>query len=259
MSKHLWHSGSGPFRADQVRSGDPYELSQGHPIVGAPTGQDGTEPNGLGAAVLGSDPAAKRVGVDTGLALGPDTLRAPDIAVNFIPGEGAWSTGAPLVVEYAGRGQDEGDLREKSRSSKPRARPSCGWCASSAGGASRCTRGVRLCAPWTRTGRSWRRGCWRCRSRCAPSSSGTPRTRRRSATSSRARATTASTPSARGGRKEGREEGLRAALLTLLDAAAIELTAEDRARVKGCRDGATLATWVRRTRTATTRDEVFEG
>ena len=113
MSRQLWHSGRGPFRADQVRSGDPYELSKGHPIVCAPTGQEGAGPNGLGFAVLDSDPAVKRAGVDAGLQLGPDNLRAPDVAVNFTPGEGTWAKTAPLVVEYAGRGQDEADLRDK--------------------------------------------------------------------------------------------------------------------------------------------------
>ena len=51
--------------------------------------------------------------LDLGIALAPDTLRAPDVAVNFTPGDGTWATGAPLVVEYAGSGQDEADLREK--------------------------------------------------------------------------------------------------------------------------------------------------
>jgi hypothetical protein len=113
MSRQVWHSGRGPFRADQIRSGDPYELSQGHPIVCAPTGQEGAQPNGLGFAVLDSDPAVKRAGVDAGLQLAPDNLRAPDVAVNFTPGEGTWATTAPLVVEYAGKGQDEADLRDK--------------------------------------------------------------------------------------------------------------------------------------------------
>ena len=115
MSKAHWQSGTGPFRADQVRSGDPYEVSQGHPVVCAPTGQDGAGPNGLGFAVLDSDPAVKRAGVDAGIELAPHTLRAPDIAVDFTPSEGTWATHALLVVEYAGKGQDEGDLQDKIR------------------------------------------------------------------------------------------------------------------------------------------------
>jgi hypothetical protein len=103
----------GPFRVDQLRSGDRYELSNGQPIWCAPTGQDGAESSGLGFTVLNSDPAVKRAGVDAGLALTPDTLRAPDIAVNFEPGEGTWARSTPLAVEYAGAGQNEVDLREK--------------------------------------------------------------------------------------------------------------------------------------------------
>ena len=103
----------GPFRAVQLRSGDPYELSQGHPIFCAPTGRDGSGPNGLGFSVLDSDPAVRTAGVDTGLALTPDTLRAPDVAVNFEGEAGAWATQASLAVEYAGRGQDEAELKMK--------------------------------------------------------------------------------------------------------------------------------------------------
>jgi hypothetical protein len=115
MSSRSGTTAHGPFRADQVRSGDPYELSQGHPIYCAPTGLDGTGPNGLGFAVLDSDPAVKRAGVDTGLKLADGTLRAPDVTVNFDAGEGTWATGALLALEYAGRGQDEDELREKIR------------------------------------------------------------------------------------------------------------------------------------------------
>ena len=80
----------GPFRPDQVRSGDPYELSNGHPIYCAPTGQDGAGPNGLGFAVLDSDPAVQSAGVDAGLALSGNTLRAPDVAVSLEKGDGTW-------------------------------------------------------------------------------------------------------------------------------------------------------------------------
>jgi hypothetical protein len=98
---------------EQIRSGDPYEFSQGRAIYCAPTGADGTGPNGLGFAVLDSDPAVKCAGVDTGVALPHRTLRAPDVAVNFEVGEGTWATKIPLAIEYAGRGQDEVELRTK--------------------------------------------------------------------------------------------------------------------------------------------------
>ncbi len=71
----------GPFLADPIRSGDPYELSRGNPIHGAPTGGRGSGPNALGASVVGWDPAVDQVGVDTGYSPEPDMLRAPDVAV----------------------------------------------------------------------------------------------------------------------------------------------------------------------------------
>ena len=115
MSDGVRNRQRGPFQADQIRSGDPYELSQGHPIFCAPTGRDGTGPNGLGFAVLDSDPAVINAGVDTGIKLADDTLRAPDVAVNFRAGAGTWAESAPLALEYAGRGQDEADLKVKIR------------------------------------------------------------------------------------------------------------------------------------------------
>jgi len=71
----------GPFRADQIRSGDPYELSNG---------------------------------VDTGYSPSDDVLRAPDVAVGNVPDAPGWVRGAPpLAVEYADTGQDEKDLTAK--------------------------------------------------------------------------------------------------------------------------------------------------
>ena len=106
---------TGPFHTAQIRSGDPYELSQGHAVYCAPTGQEGAGPNGLGFLVLDSDPAVKRAGVDAGIALASNTLRAPDVAVGLEPGEGTWAKSAALALEYAGSGQDEADLRTKIR------------------------------------------------------------------------------------------------------------------------------------------------
>jgi len=101
----------GPFRADQLRAGDPYELSNGHPIHCFPTGGRGSKASGVGASVLGSDPAVESLGFDTGFAPSPDVLRAPDISVGNIPDEPGWVQGAPLLaVEYADTGQDENDL-----------------------------------------------------------------------------------------------------------------------------------------------------
>lgn len=104
----------GPFRADQLRSGDPYELSHGHAIRCMPTGGSGSGPNGLGASVVGWDPAVKEAGVDTGYSPEPGMLRAPDVAVGNVPNKPGWVAGAPeLAIEYADVGQDEAKLQEK--------------------------------------------------------------------------------------------------------------------------------------------------
>jgi putative restriction endonuclease len=104
----------GPFRADQLRSGDPYELSHGHPIQCFPTGGRGSQAASAGAGVLSSDPAVQGVGIDTGFSPAPDTLRAPDLSVGEIPNQPGWVQGVPpLAVEYADTGQDEGELAAK--------------------------------------------------------------------------------------------------------------------------------------------------
>jgi Putative restriction endonuclease len=115
MKQSSLHSGSqGPFRADQLRSGDPYELSNGHPRHCLPTGGRGAKATSVGDGVLASDPAVVDVGVDAGFAPSPETLRAPDLAVGQIPDEAGWIQGAPaLAVEYADTGQDEADLKVK--------------------------------------------------------------------------------------------------------------------------------------------------
>lgn len=104
----------GPFRADQLRSGDPYELSRGHAILCLPTGGRGARAISAGAKALGTDPAVQDVGFDTGFSPAPDMLRAPDLAVGTIPDEPGWVSGAPpLAVEYADTGQDESQLNAK--------------------------------------------------------------------------------------------------------------------------------------------------
>jgi len=104
----------GPFRADQLRSGDPYELSNGHPIHCLPTGIRGAKAVNVGGGVLASDPAVQDVGVDAGFSPSPEVLRAPDLSVGEMPDHPGWVHGAPpLAVEYADTGQDESDLRIK--------------------------------------------------------------------------------------------------------------------------------------------------
>lgn len=104
----------GPFNADQIRPGDPYELSNGHAIRCMSTGGRGSDANAVGAAVLKSDPDVEEAGVDTGYSPEPGTLRAPDVAVGNVPKEPGWVKGVPpLAVEYADTGQDEEDLKLK--------------------------------------------------------------------------------------------------------------------------------------------------
>ena len=104
----------GPFRSEQLRSGDPYELSNGHPVHCLPTGGRGGKAAILGGGVLASDPAVQDVGGDVGFSPSPEILRAPDLSVGEIPDQPGWVRGVPpLAVEYADTGQDEADLRIK--------------------------------------------------------------------------------------------------------------------------------------------------
>ncbi|MDC0744363.1 Uma2 family endonuclease [Polyangium mundeleinium] len=104
----------GPFQAHQLRSGDPYELSKGHPVLWLPTGGRGARANLLGGTVLETDPAVEQAGVDAGFSTEPGMMRAPDVAVGNVPDVAGWVQGAPpLAVEYADRGQDEEELQSK--------------------------------------------------------------------------------------------------------------------------------------------------
>lgn len=106
----------GPFRAEHIRSGDPYELSNGHAIFTPPTGRRGGRANAVGTEVLDTDPKVEAAAIDLGVSMGPQELRAPDIAVGAIPDEPGWSrTAPPLAVEYADEGQNEEELHLKIR------------------------------------------------------------------------------------------------------------------------------------------------
>jgi Uma2 family endonuclease len=114
MRSRAFGDSPGPFRAEQIHSSDPYELSDGHLIECFPTGGSGSGPNQLGASVVGWDPAVNEAGVDTGYSPHPKMLRAPDVAVGNVPGEPGWVPGAPdLAIEYADVGQDEKQLQQK--------------------------------------------------------------------------------------------------------------------------------------------------
>lgn len=106
----------GPFRADQLRDGDEYELSDGHAIRCVPAGIRHGSAHLDGGRVLASDPAVKgRVGIDIGVTWNDDkNLRAPDLIVgDFERGPGWLRKVPPLAVEYADTGQDEADLSAK--------------------------------------------------------------------------------------------------------------------------------------------------
>ena len=107
---------SGPFRADQLRPGDPYELSNGHLVPCLPAGGREGRAASVGGSVLASDPAVQDVGFDVGFSPSPEILRAPDVAVGEIPDQPGWVHGVPLLaVEYADTGKNEEDLQIKIR------------------------------------------------------------------------------------------------------------------------------------------------
>lgn len=114
MAHRLHPTTRGPFRAEQLREGDPYELSNGHPIQCLPGGREHAGRNLTGAAVIDSDPAVEWAGIDAGYSPEPGTLRAPDVAVGSAGQETGWIPGVPaLAVEYAGQSQSEEDLQDK--------------------------------------------------------------------------------------------------------------------------------------------------
>jgi Uma2 family endonuclease len=114
MSRDPLRDAHGPFRADQLLSGDPYELSHGHPVRCMPTGGRGALATGAGYKALVNDPEVEEVGIDAGFSPVSDTMRAPDLSVGKIADAPGWVQGVPrLAVEYADTGQDEGELAEK--------------------------------------------------------------------------------------------------------------------------------------------------
>lgn len=98
-----------------VRSGDPFEISEGRLIEVLPTKKGGGDAQAWGAAVIKSDPKVKRAGVEVGVSTHPGMLRAPDVAVLSDDGrDDDWErTAPPLAIEYAGPGQDFQDLKLK--------------------------------------------------------------------------------------------------------------------------------------------------
>lgn len=104
----------GPFRADQLRTGDEYELSDGHAIHVAPAGGRHGAATVAATLIIQSDPLVEHAGVDVGYSPEPGTLRAPDVSVMPSAPAPGWAPGVPpLAIEYADRHQDEDDLRVK--------------------------------------------------------------------------------------------------------------------------------------------------
>ncbi len=118
MSSHPDYAAPGPFLAAHIRDGDPYELSNGHPIECSPSGPLHSSSNLAGGEVLDTDPDVEWAGIEVGYSPDPGELRAADVALDHPPaGDGhGWVPGAPrLAVEYAAAGQDEKELQRKIR------------------------------------------------------------------------------------------------------------------------------------------------
>ena len=60
------YDAEGPFRADQLKEGDRYELSHGHAIYCAPSRSRHASKNLTAASMLESDPDVEWAGVDAG-------------------------------------------------------------------------------------------------------------------------------------------------------------------------------------------------
>ncbi len=104
----------GEISADQIRPGDPYELSEGHLVYCAPSGSDSGRGVIAAALSLDTDPDVESSGAEVGFTPSQHTLRAPDLAIGGVPDQPGWVSGAPpIAIEYAGRGQHEQDLRKK--------------------------------------------------------------------------------------------------------------------------------------------------
>jgi Uma2 family endonuclease len=251
MGQSVVKSGHGPFRADQLKDGDRYELSDGHPIYCAPAGSEHARRSLTGAAVIASDPDVEWAGVDAGFAPQPGVLRAPDVAV-AAPAKGpGWIEGVPrLAVEYASVGQDESDLKTKIRELLA---GGCEliWVARLKG-----PRRVEVYRPGEPM-RIFASG----EQLAAPGILHNPvevDALFEQAAADRAvlrnllqRAGYAGLDAVREeGRDEGLEtgrgEGIAESILTLLDERAVVVPSEVEARVRGCRDPEALKTWLRR-------------
>jgi len=101
MASRRYSTVKGPFRADDIREGDPYELSNGHPIYCAPAGRRGGRANLVGGAALETDPRVQAAGIDVGFSQSPGHLRAPDISVGDFENEPGWASGEVCIERTA--------------------------------------------------------------------------------------------------------------------------------------------------------------
>ncbi|MBL9102765.1 MAG: Uma2 family endonuclease [Myxococcales bacterium] len=117
MSGHpRWNDPPGPWRADQIREGEPYELSNGHRIECMGAGERHSRAHAAGALVLATAaPSPDQTGIDLGVAWNDGkNLRAPDLVAGVTLKKNGWSSEAPpLAVEYASVGQNEDELKRK--------------------------------------------------------------------------------------------------------------------------------------------------
>lgn len=258
----------GPFRADQIRDGDPYELSNGHAIVCLPGGHRHGNAQSEGSRVLASDPAARgRVGVEVGVAWNDDkNLRAPDIIVADVERAPGWLRSVPpLAVEYADTGQDEAELTAKI--------------AELHAGGTRFVWVVRLTGPLRvdvhnrdepmRTvgadAELFAPGVLQnpvpVRALVDPTAADAASLRNLlSAYGYQSIAEIRAEGEAKGkaeGRAEGQAEGRAASVLAILDARGIVVTPEQSAAILECRDSARLAGWVRRALTVLSAAELL--
>ena len=117
MSTHpRWSAPVGPFRADQIQDGEPYELSDGHKIRCMSSGERHASAHTAGTLVLATAAATpQQTGIDVGVAWNDGkNLRAPDLSVGLPLSKPGWASVAPpLAIEYAGVGQNEAELTAK--------------------------------------------------------------------------------------------------------------------------------------------------
>lgn len=261
----------GPFRADDIRHGSPYELSNGHTVLCMSTGGRGALATGAGYKALADDPKVEDIGIDAGFAPVAETMRAPDISIGKITDAPGWVHGIPeLAVEYADTGQDEKELTQKIKDLLD-AGTRFIWVVRLNG-----PRRVEIHEP-----KKPMRTAYPGEDLEAPGVLDYPvaidalydrdkagevnfRHVLRKLTGHETLdgfvASEKSASKAEGkveGRAEGKAEGKSEAVLAVLQARGIALQEDDTARVKSCSDQATLDRWLQKAATAHSSDEIF--